>query len=695
MSITRNVGGDRIGQGSTMKVKMHGYQRSSHNLSRVWRSSLAPGVLVPCFCEVGLNGDTFNIDLNEMIRTLPTSAPLFGSFKLQIDFFKADLRLYNSVLHNNQFGIGMNMKQVYLPKVKFETNWQASTADEETEYLNSQVNPSSLAHYLGISGIGSFYDQDPEEMQTLERNFNAVPMLAYYDIFKNYYANKQETTAYAIGPNVKTDGSTFSSTIQEVATIGGNVNGSTTETYPSAQWYRETGGDTQCTLGSRGYMIIKSRAKIETNSAIVIKTSKGELSTASTITQNKLTIVNTWTYQGFYYAQLLTSNAPGGSTQDARFGIINIPTDIWNKSYIGSDDIAIKGFPLEQFDKMRELLLNPTNTGLGKELVIDSSWLGTNNLMTPYALFGSQHPQSDKTNAYYAMSGLMLKTYQSDINTCWVKSETIQQVNGIAAVSTASGSFTIDSLNLAQKVYNMLNRIAVSGGSYYDWQEVIWGERVTGAVETPIYIGGTSSEVVFEEVVSTSDTDTKSAGQQPLGSLAGKGKLMSKRNGSIKVKCNEPCVIMGIVSITPRVDYAYGNKWFMTEINSMDDLHKPALDGIGWQDLLGERQCWTATHIGGQGEIIKDAIGKQPAWLNYMTAVNEVHGDFADNRKAGYMVLKREYHNINNPYSSYINPTSYNYAFAVSDIYAQNFWLQIAIDCIARRKMSAKQIPNL
>lgn len=694
MSIVRNVGGDRLGQDSKMKVKMHGYQRSSHNLSRVWRSSLAPGVLVPCFCEVGLNGDTFNIDLNEMIRTLPTSAPLFGSFKLQIDFFKADLRLYNSVLHNNQFGIGMNMKQVYLPKVEFEANWQASTADTETEYLNSQINPSSLAHYLGISGIASGHDQDPEELLSVVRNFNATPMLTYYDIFKNYYANKQETNCYVIAPSIKTDGSTFPSTIYEIATIGGNKENSTTKTYQSAQWYRESGGDTQCILGINGYMIIKSRAKINNTDTIEITTSTGKLSTASTMRTNKLTILNVWMYQGYYFAQLKTDNGAPGSG-DARFGIINIPTDIWNKSYIGSNDIAIQSIPLTNFDKMRELLLNPNNTGLGKELVIGSQWLTDNNIQYPYTLFGNINDTSGKSNAYYSMSGLMLKTYQSDINTCWVKSETIQQVNGIAAVSTASGSFTIDSLNLAQKVYNMLNRIAVSGGSYYDWQEVIWGERVTGAVETPIYIGGTSSEVVFEEVVSTSDTDTKSAGQQPLGSLAGKGKLMSKRNGSIKVKCKEPCIIMGIVSITPRVDYAYGNKWFMTEINSMDDLHKPALDGIGWQDLLGERQCWTATHIGEQGEIIKDAIGKQPAWLNYMTAVNEVHGDFADNRKAGYMVLKREYHGINNPYSSYVNPTSYNYAFAVSDIYAQNFWLQIAIDCIARRKMSAKQIPNL
>ena len=50
---------------------------------------------------------------------------------------------------------------------------------------------------------------------------------------------------------------------------------------------------------------------------------------------------------------------------------------------------------------------------------------------------------------------------------------------------------------------------------------------------------------------------------------------------------------MGIVSITPRVDYCQGNDWDMIQLKTMDDLHKPALDGIGYQDLLTyEMACW-------------------------------------------------------------------------------------------------------
>ena len=43
---------------------MHGYERSTHNLSRVFRSSSTVGTLVPFMTEIGLNGDKFDIDLN-------------------------------------------------------------------------------------------------------------------------------------------------------------------------------------------------------------------------------------------------------------------------------------------------------------------------------------------------------------------------------------------------------------------------------------------------------------------------------------------------------------------------------------------------------------------------------------------------------------------------------------------------------
>ena len=45
--------------------------------------------------------------------------------------------------------------------------------------------------------------------------------------------------------------------------------------------------------------------------------------------------------------------------------------------------------------------------------------------------------------------------------------------------------------------------------------------------------------------------------------------------------------------------------------------------------------------------------------------------------------------------TSYIDPSKFNFIFAESNLDSQNFWAQVKVDIIARRKMSAKIIPNL
>ena len=123
-----------------------------------------------------------------------------------------------------------------------------------------------------------------------------------------------------------------------------------------------------------------------------------------------------------------------------------------------------------------------------------------------------------------------------------------------------------------QKVYNMLNRIAVSGGSYNDWQEAVYGEKTARMAESPIYMGGMAAEIVFDEVVSTADATAADGTPVALGSLAGRGSERASRGGrNIHIKITEPSVIIGITSLTPRIDYSQGNKWY-TRLETMNYL---------------------------------------------------------------------------------------------------------------------------
>ena len=131
----------------------------------------------------------------------------------------------------------------------------------------------------------------------------------------------------------------------------------------------------------------------------------------------------------------------------------------------------------------------------------------------------------------------------------------------------------------------------------------------------------------------------------------------------------------------------------------MNDLHKPQLDEIGFQDLITEQMAWWDTTWNGT-QWVQRSAGKQPAWINYMTEINRTYGSFAEVNNEMFMTLNRKYEwdpisERIKDLTTYIDPSKYNFIFAETALDAQNFWAQIGVNCIARRKMSAKVIPNL
>ena len=113
--------------------------------------------------------------------------------------------------------------------------------------------------------------------------------------------------------------------------------------------------------------------------------------------------------------------------------------------------------------------------------------------------------------------------------------------------------------------------------------------------------------------------------------------------------------------------------------------------------------AWFDTYIDTTNAMKKDygSVGKVPAWLNYMTNVNRTFGNFADSNKEMFMTLNRKYEAYDSlnggiaDLTTYIDPAKYNHIFADTNLDSQNFWTQISVNNTARRKMSAKVIPNL
>ena len=315
----------------------------------------------------------------------------------------------------------------------------------------------------------------------------------------------------------------------------------------------------------------------------------------------------------------------------------------------------------------------------------------------PFTDFAKRTSQGD-LNTTFTQFGLCLKTYNSDVYQNWINTEWIEGASGIneaSAVDVSNGTLSMDALNLSQKVYNFLNRIAVSGGTYRDWLETVYtGGNYMERCETPMFEGGVSQEIVFQEVVSNSASEN-----EPLGTLAGRGVTTGRQKGGhIRIKVTEPCYIMSICSITPRIDYGQGNTWD-TYLETMDDWHKPALDGIGYQDSTNGERAWWTDYVTADPDLKRTSAGKTVAWINYMTNVNRTFGNFAPGMSESFMVLNRNYSIGTNKQiedlTTYIDPVKFNYIFADTDLDAMNFWVQTKFDIKLRRLISAKQIPNL
>jgi len=695
-----NIGGDRIGSGSKNEVSLRNYERSSHDLGYVWRSSMASGTLVPFMSELGLPGDTFDIDLDCDVKTLPTVGPLFGSYKVQLDVFECPVRLYQGKLHMNMLNIGLDMAKIKLPQMELVAKYDPTNLTD-----NAQVNSSSLYSYLNIRGLGRTVNS---VAGNIKRKFNAVPYLGYWDIYKNYYANKQEegtdgTVGYVI------HGEDLDNGYNLIGPSGGNIQLWVDGTL-EGNIYNNT-----VTVNNAGFALGLSTRLVfglawsnspaqpygQPNLKKIKVTIDGDdyplRFEEGGVFQN-VTLTEVPGIPGFAWTVVCEGYiGPNGSAitfeVDATTGGVDPVENVYER---GSGEPQLTQFPLDNIDQMREDIL----AAVGQATAFNINA----NSIAPYGLGLDTEggvASEDYENAFCRSSqeGLGLKTYQSDLFNNWISTEWIEGPNGVAAVTavdTSSGEFTIDSLNLANKVYNMLNRIAISGGSYDDWLDAVYTHERAKSSESPVYHGSLIKELAFEEVISNSDTKVNDT-TQPLGTLAGRGRLTRKnKGGKIRIKVNEPSYIMGIVSITPRLDYSQGNKWDLN-LENMDEFHKPAMDEIGFQDLVTDQMAWFDTVVGPAGPKYESA-GKQPAWINYMTNVNQCRGNFAEQEKEMFMTLNRRYDQSSfgiSDLTTYVDPSKFNYIFAQKALDSQNFWCQIKVDNTARRKMSAKIMPNL
>lgn len=652
---TKNLGGDRLGSGAKMNVSMEGYGRSTHDLKTNIATTMGIGIVYPIHHSIILAGDTRELDIDAMLLTHPTEGPMFDSFKLQVDVFKYDMRLGIAKLHMNLLETGMDMSDIKLPQIYM-------TADDinfNNDPNNQQISTSAIFKYLLISGLG----HDAVGLTTVEREFNAIPWLAYWEIMKNYYMFKQEEDGYVI------HNYDIVKTITEIREVppGGGAGTQIPEigTGPGANELLSPGSTMN---------IYYTGARPEPSEVQLISIT-GEIINIGDVYQEVEDHVG--------YVRMVKMYDKWIGTR----------IDFWQYVPATSDrEPNLVAFPIKNLDEIKmDILADIKNTG---------PFAITSSTIAPFGLaLKKEGAIWSKTTP---LEGLGVKTYQSDLLNNWLNTDWIDGPGGINARSAVqtdiTGKFSIDNLLLKWKMYDYLNRIAVAGGTVDDMMEVTYDVDNKTRSEIPTFEGGLSKELVFDQVISNSAT-----ADQPLGTIAGRGKLAADKHkgGKIRIENNDTqhAIYMVMASLTPRIRYSQGNRWD-TNIKTYEDLHKPQFDQIGFQNLLTDQMAsWDSVQVS-PGAWNFQTAGKQPAWINYQTEINRAFGNFASQSSEGWMVNDRNYDWDEGTKSIkdvtvYIDPRKWNGVFAYARRDAQNIWGHFQIEDRAIRKMSANQIPNI
>jgi hypothetical protein len=246
-------------------------------------------------------------------------------------------------------------------------------------------------------------------------------------------------------------------------------------------------------------------------------------------------------------------------------------------------------------------------------------------------------------------AGLLFCTHNSDMLTAYLSSSQYETLVTQNSVGVDDGYFTVNQLRVANHMQKAYERSIVSGGRYDDWVYAQFGIRTNKNLCIPELLGCISSQILFDDVTATNfDYDGSNSPYgggdglneaSSLGVQGGKG-YGSLNSRNIHFTASEHGYIMALYTIKPNVSYSSRTNPLYTKIQ-LQDLYQPQLQNIGFQPLMkynySSQPTWTATSFYSPFPDSQNlssnnpfglGIGYQPAYTEYMTALNESHGRF-------------------------------------------------------------------
>lgn len=509
-------------------------KRSKFDLSFPIQTTFNAGKLVPFLVQDTLPNDTFYISARSFIRAQPMTAPLLHDVDVFLQYWYCPER----ILWDNAeaFFLGSN----------------------ELEGLSSPTRPYITSPAAGF-GIGSLADYigvptplDENDATGKNVKFSAIPFRAYAKVWNDKYRDKNlqdevslsfddgidETTSLSLlSPNFKKD---YFHNAEQVKQLGAGVNVPITQASGDEAHYYH-------------YEVVIERWVVN-----------GNVEPAA----------------GAKLGDPIEKVYPGGvSGENGNFYAIVCPTVTivqakdWVKIHIGSMVLNHRYY------------VGNYMTG---SYTTAPTIQGVRQCITMRLAVKELHQGSNATAG-------IVDTASNAFISCTANTTQTRNLAGGKIVYHSSslqtsGSLSIENLSQATHMQRYQERMLKIENDYSKFLKKMYGFSIrSDIIDEPQYLGGSRAQIVFSEVVQTSEGT-----QGGVGSMYGHGVGRAKQR-PIKFRCPEHGVILGLISVRPRFVYSQGidRAWSR---KSRFDFFLPDFTDIGLQEVMQKELMATSAN---------------------------------------------------------------------------------------------------
>lgn len=254
--------------------------------------------------------------------------------------------------------------------------------------------------------------------------------------------------------------------------------------------------------------------------------------------------------------------------------------------------------------------------------------------------------------------------------------------NGSLVVSPQSDAVTINTLRRAFRLQEFLERSARGGTRYVEWLLSMFGVRSSDArLQRPEYLGGTTQNVVFSEVLATAQETTQ---EIPVGQMAGHGISVGGGN-TISLRAEEHGWMIGIISVLPDTAYQDGLPREFSRFDRFDYVN-PVFANIGEQEVLNKEVAIFHPEPDG-------IFGYNPRFSEKRFKNSRVAGEFKTTQSFWHM--GRQFENPPALNAEFVTADPTTRIFAFEDLNADTLYSQIYFKMSAVRKLPRFGIPTI